>query len=189
MAGDADWMARERARWRSFVRRRPERVEIPGPGQESVWDYPRPPRVEPVKARVRVELAGEVLAESTRAVRVCETASPPVYYLPPEDVRTDLLAPSAHTSFCEWKGRARYWDARVAGEGGERRVRHVAFSYPTPDAGFEAIRDHLGFYPGRVDGCFVGDDRVRPQPGEFYAGWITPNLTGPFKGEPGTEGW
>ncbi len=177
--------AAERARWRSFPRRRPRDPARPGPGQESVWDYPRPPRLERVAKRVRVELAGTLLADSTRALRVCETASPPTYYVPAEDVRMDLLEASPHTSFCEWKGRARYWTVRV----GERRVEDVAWSYPTPDAGFAELADHLAFFAGRVDACYVGDERVTPQPGGFYGGWVTADLVGPFKGEPGTEGW
>ena len=174
-----------RARWRSFSRGRPRDVPRPGPGQESVWDYPRPPRLEPVAARVRVELAGELLADTTRCLRVCETASPATYYLPAEDVRRDLLEPSTRTSFCEWKGAARYWSARV----GARFVPDVAWSYPRPDPPFEALAGHFAFFAGRVDACYVDDDLVTPQPGGFYGGWVTPNVLGPFKGEPGTEGW
>jgi len=177
--------AAERARWRSFRRRRPRDVPHPGPGQESVWDYPRPPRLEPVAARVRVELAGVLLADTTRCLRVCETASPPSYYVPGDDVRQHLLEPSARTSFCEWKGAARYWSARV----GERHVPDVAWSYPRPDPPFASLAGHHAFFAGRVDACYVGDDRVTPQPGGFYGGWVTPNVLGPFKGEPGTEGW
>jgi len=171
--------------WRGLRRARPERVPKAGPGQESVWDYPRPPRVEPVQATVRVELGGVVLARSDRALRVCETASPPVYYVPPEDVQREHLTASANRTFCEWKGEAHYWHACV----GDREVRDVAWSYPVPEPGFEALRDHRAFYPARVDACFVGEARVAPQPGPFYGGWITPGLLGPFKGEPGTEGW
>ena len=157
----------------------------PGPGQESVWDYPRPPRVEPVARRVRVELAGLVIADTTRALRVCETAGPPCYYLPQGDIRMDLLRPSSRSSYCEWKGTATYWTARA----GPRVVEDAAWSYPEPSPGFEAIRDHLAFYAGRVDAAFLGEDRVTPQPGAFYGGWITPEIVGPFKGEPGSDGW
>ncbi len=156
-----------------------------GSGQQSVWDYPRPPRVEPVAEPVRVEFAGEVIAVTTRALRACETASPPCYYIPVADVRREALVPVSGSSFCEWKGAARYWDVRVGDRVGER----AAWGYPSPDPAYEALRDHVGFYAGRVDGCWVGNDRVVPQPGGFYAGWITPGLLGPFKGEPGTEGW
>jgi len=176
---------REKRHWRGLRRGRPEQPATPGPGQESVWDYPRPPRLEPARRRVRVELGDEIVADSTRALRVCETASPPVYYVPAEDVRMAFLEPSDERSFCEWKGAARYWNLRVGG----RIVPAAAWSYPTPDAGFAELRNALAFYPGRVDGCFLDDERVRPQAGEFYGGWVTDEIVGPFKGEPGTEGW
>jgi uncharacterized protein (DUF427 family) len=164
----------------------PERRRIePGPGQESVWDYPRPPRLEATPRRLRIEFAGAVIAETTRAYRVLETSHPPVYYLPPDDVRMDLLVPEAGRSFCEWKGNARYWTVAVGG----RRAVKSAWSYPDPTARFAAIRDHLAFYAGRMDACFVDDVPVTPQPGDFYGGWITPDVVGPFKGEPGTWGW
>lgn len=166
------------------MRRRPENAVEPGPGQESVWDYPRPPRLEKVDRTVRVELAGVVIAETTRALRVCETASPPTYYIPPEDVDVERLRPSPRRSHCEWKGAAVYWTVATA----EASAEDAAWSYPHPAPGFQAIRDHLAFYPGKVD-AWVGEDRVEPQPGSFYGGWITPELVGPFKGEPGTEGW
>jgi len=132
-----------------------------------------------------VELGGRIVAASSRALRVCETASPPVYYVPPEDVQAAALWPASHRSFCEWKGTARYWDARI----GSLRIARVAWSYPSPDTGFEALRDHLAFYPGRVDGCFLDGVRVTAQAGGFYGGWITPEIVGPFKGGPGSEGW
>jgi len=161
-----------------------ERV-VPGPGQESVWDYPRPPRVEPVPERLRVIVDGEILAETSRGMRVLETAGAPVYYFPPEDVRTDRLATSPHTSFCEWKGTAGYHTFVGAG----RRIENVAWSYPAPNAGYEAIRGYLAFYPGRVDEAWVGDERAMPQPGHFYGGWVTSRIVGPIKGEPGSQGW
>jgi uncharacterized protein (DUF427 family) len=166
----------------------------PGPGQESVWDYPRPPRVEASRRRVRVELGGRVIAESDRALRVCETASPPVYYVPREDVLPGVLEDSDTTTFCEWKGRARYFSARLDGldglDGpGGRLVPDVAWGYPRPEPGFEALRDHVAFYPGRVDACWLGEERVAPQAGPFYGGWVTAEIVGPYKGEPGTEGW
>ena len=173
-----------RARWRSAPRRRPKPIP-PGPGQESVWDYPRPPRLEPVAGRVRVEFAGEVIAETKSALRVCETASPATYYVPEADVRSEWLEPSDSQSFCEWKGAARYWSIRV----GARHAVNAAWSYPRPTAPFEALAGHFAFFAGRVDACYVGGERVTPQPGGFYGGWVTPNVVGPFKGEPGTEGW
>lgn len=175
----------ERRIWQTLPRERPSGIVRPGPGQESVWDYPRPPRLERVTRAVRVEHAGRTLARSEAALRVCETAGPPAYYLPPGDVARDCLEPAAQRSFCEWKGEAHYWHLRV----GERFVANAAWSYPEPDPGYAALRDHLAFFAGRVDACFVGDARVLPQPGGFYGGWITPELVGPFKGERGSEGW
>jgi uncharacterized protein (DUF427 family) len=158
----------------------------PGPGQESVWDYPRPPVVGPVAERIRVVVAGVVLADTTRAVRVLETSHPPTYYLPPDDVRMDLLVPSASSSVCEWKGRAAYWS--LAGDG-RPAVADIAWSYPAPARGFERIRDHLAFYASKVDEAWVGDERAVPQPGGFYGGWLTSRIAGPVKGEPGSMGW
>jgi uncharacterized protein (DUF427 family) len=134
---------------------------------------------------VRVELAGEVIADSTRTLRVLETSHPPVYYIPPEDVRREYLRPSRRHTFCEFKGRASYYDLVV----GERTVRDAAWYYPEPARGYEALRDHIAFYPGRVDAAFVGDEQVQAQPGDFYGGWITSEIEGPFKGGPGTTGW
>jgi uncharacterized protein (DUF427 family) len=162
----------------------PVRV-VPAPGQESAWDYPRPPRVEPVPHRVRVILDGQVLADTTRAQRVLESASPPVYYMPREDVRLDRLERSAHETVCEWKGDATYYSYPGPG----RRVENVAWSYDRPNPGYEVISGHLAFYAGLVDEAWVGDERARPQPGRFYGGWITSWVVGPFKGEPGSFGW
>jgi uncharacterized protein (DUF427 family) len=142
--------------------------------------------VAPCAHRVRLELAGEALADSTRALRVLETSHPPTIYLPPEDVRGDLLTASdGRATWCEFKGAADYLDAVVGG----RRVRAVAWTFPTPSPGYAALRDHVAFYPGRVDGAWMGDERVVAQDGDFYGGWITADLVGPFKGAPGTLGW
>jgi uncharacterized protein (DUF427 family) len=176
---------RERERWKKLQRLRPAAIERPGPGQESVWDYPRPPRAERVAALVLVEFAGRVVARSRRALRVCETASPPAYYVPPGHVLTELLVPGPRRTLCEWKGVAHYWSLRV----GERHAADAAWSYPEPDATYGVLAGHFAFHPGRVDACSVDGVRVRPQPGEYYGGWITPELVGPFKGEPGSEGW
>ncbi|HET8789393.1 MAG TPA: DUF427 domain-containing protein [Actinomycetes bacterium] len=149
---------------------------------ESVWDYPRPPRVEPLAARVVVELDGEVLADTRRSLRVLETSHPPVYYIPAADIRTDRLRPSARRpTVCEFKGTARYYDA------GDREA--VAWSYASPSPGYEAIAGCYAFYPGRVDRATVDGEQVEAQPGDFYGGWITSTVTGPFKGGPGTTGW
>ena len=165
-------------------RPRPARVE-PGPDRESVWDYPRPPRVEPVADRLRVVVGGVTIADSTRAHRVLETSHPPAYYIPAADVREDLLAPSPTSTFCEFKGRASYATLAL----GERRIPDIAWRYRDPAPGFELIRDAYAFYATRVDEAWVGDERVEPQAGDFYGGWITSWVAGPFKGEPGTRGW
>jgi uncharacterized protein (DUF427 family) len=163
---------------------RPQRI-APGPGQESVWDYPRPPRVEPATRRVRIVLAGLTIAESDRALRVLETSHPPAYYVPVSDLRHVDLRQEALRTVCEFKGRAAYW----ALEAGGRLAREAAWSYPDPSPGYEALADHLTVYPDRVDACYLDDERVEPQPGGFYGGWITSEVVGPFKGGPGTWGW
>lgn len=178
-----EWILAAQARWADAVR--PRNIEIPGPGQESVWDYPRPPRLEREPRAIRVEFEGTVIAQSTRAQRVCETASPPTYYLPREDVDFEWLQPIERSSVCEWKGEAAYFDV----VGGERRAPAAVWCYPNPFRPFGAIAGWLSFMPAAMDGCYVGDHRVQPQPGGFYGGWITPELTGPFKGAPGTGHW
>lgn len=157
----------------------------PGPGQESVWDYPRPPRLEPCDKRIKIVVEGEVIAESSNAKRVLETSHPPTYYIPPADIRTDLFASTDGQSWCEWKGMANYFDVVIE----ERRVAKAAWAYALPTPAFEAIRNHLAFYPHLMDACYVGDEQVQSQAGGFYGGWITSNIVGPFKGEPGTSGW
>lgn len=163
---------------------RPRRIE-PGPGQESVWDYPRPPRLEPCDRHIQVMFHGVVVADTHRAYRVLETSHPPTYYIPAEDVRAEFLATSSRSSVCEWKGRASYHTLAV----GDRRAIDAAWSYPDPSPAFAAIQGHLAFYPSRVDRCTVGGEVVRAQAGDFYGGWITDAVVGPFKGEPGTWGW
>ena len=161
-----------------------ERAE-PGAGQESVWDYPRPPRLERVSELLRVRFAGEMIAQTVRGYRVLETSHPPVYYFPAEDVRTEFLVAAKERSFCEFKGLARYWtlDARGA------RSKQAAWSYSDPTAAFMAIKDFIAFYASRVDECWVGNERAVAQEGDFYGGWITSKIVGPFKGGQGTVGW
>ena len=163
---------------------RPERDPV-GHGQESAWDYPRPPRLEATRARLVVVLGGVTIADTTRALRVLETSHPPNYYFPPDDVALDALVPSAAGSFCEWKGRAHYFGVRA----GERVEGDAAWAYGTPSPAFAAIRHHVAFYAHRMDACFVDGERVVPQPGGFYGGWITSAVVGPFKGGPGSRGW
>lgn len=159
--------------------------QTPGPGQESVWDYPRPPRAEPTHKRVRVVFNGQVIADTTRAVRVLETSHPPVYYIPQADVRMDALTQTSRRTVCEFKGAARYWTIRV----GDREAADAAWSYPDPKPGFDNLRDAIAFYPSRMDECTVDGERVQAQEGDFYGGWITSDIVGPFKGGPGTWGW
>ncbi|WP_263381848.1 DUF427 domain-containing protein [Granulicella arctica] len=156
-------------------------------GQESVWDYPRPPRLEATGRRLRVVHAGVVVAETQRGMRILETSHPPVYYFPPEDVAMEMVRPSAQRgSFCEFKGVASYWDLVIAGTA---TVRGVAWSYAAPSKAYVGLRDYLAFYASKVDECWVDEERVVAQSGDFYGGWITAHLKGPFKGAPGTMGW
>ena len=167
--------------WQYTGQSRPHFAEEPGVGQESVWDYPRPPALVPCTRSVRVVSGERVLAKTTRALRVLETASPPTYYIPAEDVDLEALMVVPGSSFCEWKGAAIYWALASGGDA-------IAWSYPEPTEAFADIRNALGFYPGRV-ACSVDDERVRPQPGHFYGGWVTDDIVGPVKGEPGTGHW
>jgi uncharacterized protein (DUF427 family) len=171
--------------WTYTGNTRPPFADEPKPGQESVWDYPRPPALKPDARLVIVGWRGIEIARSTRTLRVCETASPPVFYLPPEDVRDDLLISAPGSSFCEWKGLAAYWSVRLL-DGSTAEA--VGWSYPDPKSAFAAIAGWLSFYPGRLD-CTVDGESVRPQAGGFYGGWVTDELAGPFKGAPGTGHW
>lgn len=161
-----------------------KRVE-PEQGQESVWDYPRPPRVEPAGEHIVVRLGGEVIADTSDAVRVLETSHPPVYYLPRSAFAEGTLVPAAGSSFCEFKGDARY----LSVQSGDATAERSAWFYPTPSPGYEALIDRVALYPAAMDSCEVDGETVLPQVGGFYGGWITSRVTGPFKGEPGTAGW
>jgi uncharacterized protein (DUF427 family) len=152
---------------------------------ESVWDYPRPPRVERVPKRVTIVHAGRTVVDSDRCLRVLETSHPPVYYVPRDDIAEGVLEPGEGRSFCEFKGVAGYWDLVAGGT----RVPQAGWSYESPVPAYAELKGFVAFYPSRVDECRVGDDLVRPQEGDFYGGWITPDITGPFKGGPGTMGW
>ncbi|MFO7845278.1 MAG: DUF427 domain-containing protein [Balneolaceae bacterium] len=170
--------------WKYNGTNRPDFAVKPGPGQESVWDYPRPPKLSPDQRNVVVKWNGQVIASSNQAVRILETASPPTFYLPPKDVNTELLTESTGSSFCEWKGKATYWDITVA-----RDInKGAAWSYDNPTPAFSSIAGYYSFYPARVN-CTVGGETVKPQPGNFYGGWMTPEIVGPVKGEPGSGGW
>ena len=151
---------------------------------ETVQDYPRPPALDPVVETVRVILGGVEIVSTARALRILETHHAPTYYLPRADIRA-TLTPAPGGSFCEWKGRARYWTLAA----GNRTAERCAWDYPDPSPAYAALKDHLAIYPAAMDACFVGEAEVTPQPGGFYGGWVTPNLRGRIKGAPGTEGW
>lgn len=163
----------------------PEAVPVPGPGQESVWDYPRPPWLASERRRLRVQFSDRIIAETKAALRLCETASPPTYYFPADSVAPEVLVPTRHRSLCEWKGQARYFDVVVDGV----RAPNAAWCYPDSREPFSALSGCIAFMPGMMQACYVDDEHARPQPGRFYGGWITDELTGPFKGEPGTLHW
>ncbi|MHA2314478.1 MAG: DUF427 domain-containing protein [Candidatus Hermodarchaeia archaeon] len=153
--------------------------------RESVWDYPRPPRVEPSSRHIRVVFNNTAIAETSKALRVLETSHPPVYYIPPRDVQQQFLSHEKHQSYCEFKGLATYYTLKV----GEKVSTNAAWSYHNPSSGYESIKDYIAFYPGRVDACYLDGERVQAQEGDFYGGWITSDIEGPFKGGPGTAGW
>lgn len=159
--------------------------EVPRPGQESVWDYPRPPRVEPTSERIVIRLGGAVIADTVDAVRVLETSHPPAYYLPRLAFVDGALEPATGSSFCEFKGSAKYLTIR----GGDAAAERAGWYYPTPSRGFEVLADRVALYPGLMDSVEVDGELVTPQAGGFYGGWITSRVVGPFKGEPGTAGW
>jgi len=162
----------------------PTRIE-PGPGQESVWDYPRPPALEPTTSLLRVEFGGVTIAETTRGYRVLETSQPPAYYFPPDDVAMEHLVATPHRTFCEWKGQAHYYTVVVDGY----EAPDAVWSYRDPVDRFRPIKDHLAFYPQHMGACFVDGERVQPNEGSFYGGWITSKIVGPFKGGAGSAGW
>ena len=161
------------------------KLTVPEPGQESVWDYPRPPRVEDSGKHAEVFFNNILIADSTDSKRVLETSSPPVYYIPREDIEMKYLIPSGKMTVCEWKGRASYYTISVHG----KRRENAAWYYPDPAPGYEAIKDYIAFYPQMMDACYLDGELVKAQAGRFYGGWITADIVGPFKGEPGTEGW
>lgn len=177
-------LQREAARWLEPAPSRPAPEPL-RPGQTSVWSFPRPPAVERVHERTSVHFAGRCVASTHAALRVCETAAPPTYYLPREAFEASVLVETDGSSHCEWKGVASYQSLRV----GARVAWRAGWSYAAPHAEYAVLAGHVGVYAGRVDRCEVAGEVVRPQPGGFYAGWITSDLAGPFKGEPGSQGW
>lgn len=164
--------------------KRPKPIK-PEKGQESVWDYPRPPAIKLFKGSVEVIHSGETIVRTTRAIRILETSHPPVFYLPLIDVNSEFLKDSEQRSFCEWKGMAHYFHFVVKGE----LIQNAAWYYPEPNERYAALKNHIAIYPSKVDECFVNGEKVQAQEGDFYGGWITNDIVGPFKGSPGSFGW
>jgi uncharacterized protein (DUF427 family) len=157
----------------------------PQPGQESVWDYPRPPRLEAITKRIQIICNSITIADTTAAYRVLETSHPPTYYLPPQDIQTQYLQKSDRQTFCEWKGHGSYYSVVV----GDRILPEIAWYYADPTPAFAKMQNYIAFYAQPMDACYIDGIKVIPQPGNFYGGWITPDIVGPFKGEPGSWGW
>ena len=170
--------------WRYNGEKRPDFANKTGKGEESVWDYPRPPALSPDQRTVEVRWMGKQIAHSSKTIRLLETASPPGFYIPQEDVDMAFFKKNDRSSFCEWKGAASYYDLHLE----DNVLPMAAWSYENPNPSFIAIAGYVSFYPGKVD-CFVNSIKVKPQPGQFYGGWITPEIVGPVKGKPGTGGW
>lgn len=158
---------------------------VPEPGQESVWDYPRPPRLEDSTRHIRVVFNGVAIADTHRAKRVLETSHPPVYYISPEDIQQQYLTRTSRSTFCEWKGQAAYYTICV----NQHQAENAAWFYPNPTVEFAALKDYVAFYPSRMESCYVDDELVQAQSGDFYGGWVTQEIVGPFKGGVGTWGW
>jgi uncharacterized protein (DUF427 family) len=169
--------------WNYRGKQRPQFADPTGPGQESVWDYPRPPALVACEKLIKVKYGDRIIGRSDRCLRILETASPPTYYLPPDDIDMRQVQPTSGSSFCEWKGSAQYWSLAQAPD-----KPPVGWSYPHPNPAFKAIENWLCFYPSRVS-CFIDGEIVRAQASEFYGGWITDEIIGPFKGDPGTGHW
>ncbi len=165
-----------------MIRPQPDPVK---PGQESVWDYPRPAVAEPTTAHIVIEHGGRTIADTRSAIRVLETSHPPNYYIPPTDIAAGVLRRAGGSSFCEWKGAAKYWDVVVDND----VLEQVGWSYPNPTPAFAALANYIAFYAAPFDRCLVDGEEARPQPGEFYGGWITSKVAGPFKGIPGSRFW
>ena len=162
----------------------PDRID-PQPDQESVWDYPRPPRLEETSKHIQIIFNGVAIADTHQAKRVVETSHPPVYYIPPADIKLEYLVRTPRSTYCEWKGQGAYYTLVV----GDKQAENVGWYYPQPTDDFADIKDHVAFYPAPMDACYVDGEKVEPQPGGFYGGWITNDIVGPFKGAAGSWGW
>lgn len=163
---------------------RPQPIE-PKEGQESVWDYPRPPRLETCDKHIKIIFNGVTIVHTQKSYRVLETSHPPSYYIPPEDIRMEYLHSTPKLSFCEWKGQGNYYTIKVE----DKEAINVAWYYPNPTPEFAAIKDYVAFYADPMDECLVNGEKVTPQPGNFYGGWITSDIVRPFKGVAGSWGW
>jgi uncharacterized protein (DUF427 family) len=163
---------------------RPQPIK-PAPGQESVWDYPRPPRLEDTDKHIQIIFNNVIIVDTHSAKRLLETSHPPSYYIPPQDIKMEYLHKTPQSSFCEWKGVAGYYTIRV----GEREAPNAAWFYPQPTPEFASLQDYVAFYVHFMDDCYVNGEKAQPQPGNFYGGWITSDIVGPFKGVPGSWGW
>ena len=166
------------------IQPRPIPIE-PQAGQESVWSYPRPAIWEYTAKNLRVICEDIILAETTKGIRVLETSHPPMYYIPPEDIKLEYLVENPRKTWCEWKGWCRYFDVKI----GDRYIPNAMWSYPEPNSTFAEIANYGSFYANLMDACYVDEQQVTPQAGDFYGGWITPDIVGPFKGELGTKWW
>ncbi len=178
-----DWIQKARLQWEFTGQKRPDFAKEPDPGQESVWDYPRPPKVDPDSRKIVVKSEEILIADTTHAVRILETASPPTIYIPKEDINMDVLIKTDGHSLCEWKGNATYWSVVLP----NKKITKCGWSYEKPFEEFESIAGYLSFYPASLE-CFINDEKVKPQPGGFYGGWMTSEIVGPVKGEPGING-
>ena len=173
-----------REKWKFRGQKRPSTAIAPNAGQESVWDYPRPPKIEIDRRLIIVSVNGKIIAESHSTLRLVETASPPTFYIPPKDIDKTLLTQGSRSSLCEWKGIAQYWNVNV----NNLAIENAAWHYLNPYPEFAAITGYLSFYPHQLS-CYIDGELVRPQPGKLYGGWITNEILGPFKGNSGTENW
>lgn len=179
MSDKSNWDHSGKSAWKYHGQKRPEFAIKPKPGQESVWDYPRPPKLDPDEREILVIFANKIIARTTKSIRVLETANPPTFYIPPDDVNIKYLKKTNGVSKCEWKGEAIYWNIVVEDEVAE----HAAWSYPQPNSDFKKIKSYFCFYPSKLH-CYVNGESVKPQPGGgFYGGWITREIVGPVKGE------
>ena len=178
------WVRQARDKWQFRGKEKPSIAIEPNAWQESVWDYPRPPKLERDRRLITVSVNGKVIAESNSAIRALETASPPTFYIPPKDVDETTLTLGSRFSLCEWKGVAQYWNVNF----NTFAIEGAAWYYLDPYQEFESIAGYFSFYPHRLS-CYIDRELARPQPGKLYGGWITNEIIGPFKGNPGTENW